>query len=114
MENLSTTSILARHLSRESKIDFAESIKSNLMPFLEIDKIILFGSFVKSSAPNDIDIAIFQNSDDNYLTLSMKYRKALRDVSKKIPLDIIPIKSGSKGVFLEEIERGKVIYEKRD
>ncbi len=113
MENINTVSTSAGYLPKELKNHFIKSIKRNLLPFSEIDKIILFGSFVKSSTPNDIDIAIFQNSDDNYLTLSMKYRKALRDVSKKIPLDIIPVKNGNRGMFLEEIERGKVIYEKR-
>jgi len=44
----------------------------------------------------------------------MKYRKALRNISKKIPLDVIPIEIGKTGMFLEEIEKGKVIYEKRD
>ncbi len=114
MKDTNTIFAPARYLSRDSKNNFTENIKKSLLPFSEIDKIILFGSFIKSNTPNDIDIAIFQNSKDNYLTLSMKYRKALRNISKKIPLDVIPIEIGKTGMFLEEIEKGKVIYEKRD
>jgi len=66
--------------------------------------VILFGSFIKSSNPNDIDIAIVQNSNDNFLTLSLKYRKVLRELSKIIPLDIVPIKANANGVFLDEID----------
>ena len=111
MKNRDTTFAPAVYLSEELKKNLTEHIQKNLLPFSEIDKIVLFGSFVKSNTPNDIDIAIFQNSDDNYLTLSMKYRKALRGVSRQIPLDVIPVKTGSRGMFLREIESGKVIYE---
>jgi len=90
-------------------------IIASLSSFPEIEKIILFGSFITSDAPNDIDIAVFQNSDENYLTLSLKYRKALRSLGKVIPLDVLPLKKGSHGLFIqEEITQGKVIYEKGD
>lgn len=79
---------------------------------MEIHKIIIFGSFIDLDNPNDIDIAVIQNSDSNFLILSLKYRKVLRDLSKKIPLDIIPLKENSKGVFMEEIIKGVMIYEK--
>lgn len=85
---------------------------NKLSQFKEIDKVILFGSFIKSNNPNDIDIAIVQNSNDNFLTLSLKYRKVLRNLSKTIPLDIVPIKANTNGVFLEEINKGQVVYEK--
>ena len=78
----------------------------------EIQKIVLFGSFVHSSRPNDIDIAIFQNSDEKYLSLALKYRKLAREVSKIIPVDIIPLKIPSTGAFVDEIESGEVIYER--
>ena len=99
-------------LSEDKKSNFIEIIKSQLSQFSEISKIVLFGSFIKSSEPNDIDIAIVQNSNDNYLKLSLKYRKVLRDLSKQIPLDIIPIKQGANGIFLNEIDNGLVIYER--
>jgi len=78
----------------------------------EIQRIVLFGSFLHSSTPNDIDVAIFQNSDQKYIALAMKYRKLVRNISKIIPVDILPIKSDAKGFFIEEIEKGKTIYER--
>ncbi|MEA2019998.1 MAG: nucleotidyltransferase domain-containing protein [Campylobacterota bacterium] len=99
-------------LTDNKKLTFINTIKEKLSQFSEVNKVILFGSFTKSSNPNDIDIAIVQNSNDNFLTLSLKYRKVLRDLSKIIPLDIVPIKENSKGVFLEEINKGQVVYER--
>lgn len=99
-------------LSDSKKQYFINTIKDKLSQFSEINKIILFGSFVKSNDPHDIDIAIIQNSNENYLTLSLKYRKILRDISKQIPLDIVPIKKDSKGAFLDEIEKGQIVYER--
>ena len=97
--------------------NFKNFIKKELIDSLisekEINKIIVFGSFVKSENPNDIDIAIFQNSNESYLSLAMKYRKLTRKIMKKIPLDILPIKSGVKNSsFLKEIESGELIYER--
>jgi predicted nucleotidyltransferase len=96
---------------------FKESIKKELIkslsPEKEISKIILFGSFIHSDKPHDIDIAIFQTSNDKYLELALKYRKLTRKISKKIPLDIIPIRSDVKNTsFFAEIEAGEVIYER--
>lgn len=99
-------------LTDNKKVNFINIIKDKLSQFQEVNKVILFGSFVKSNNPNDIDIAIVQNSNDNFLTLSLKYRKVLRELSKIIPLDIVPIKQNSKGVFLEEINKGQVVYER--
>jgi len=89
-----------------------ETIKQKLSQFQEVNRVIIFGSFMSSPNPHDVDIAIEQNSNDNYLCLSLKYRKVLRDLSKLIPLDIVPIKKGTEGVFLEEIFKGKVVYER--
>jgi len=99
-------------LTDNKKLNFINIIKDKLSQFQEVNKVILFGSFVNSNNPNDIDIAIIQNSNDNFLTLSLKYRKVLRELSKMIPLDIVPIKTNSKGVFLEEINKGQVVYER--
>ncbi|MBD3276464.1 MAG: nucleotidyltransferase domain-containing protein [Candidatus Marinimicrobia bacterium] len=79
----------------------------------EIRRIVLFGSFLSSNHPQDVDIAIFQDSNKNYLQLAMKYRKIMRPISKYIPLDIIPLKTdGEMTAFLDEISRGEVIYER--
>ncbi len=99
-------------LTSANKLNFINTIKEKLSQFSEINKIILFGSFVKSKNPNDIDIAIVQNSNDNFLTLSLKYRKVLRNLSKTIPLDIVPIKANTNGVFLDEINKGQIVYER--
>ena len=96
-----------------------EKIKSEIINTLsginDIEKIVLFGSFVKSDKPNDIDIGIYSRSEDNYLTLALTYRKLLRGISKIIPLDIIPLKN-NKGVsfFDNELYSGEVIYERRN
>jgi uncharacterized protein len=100
------------NLTDNSKLNFISIIKDKLSQFSEINKVILFGSFVKSNNPNDIDIAIIQNSNDNFLTLSLRYRKVLRELSKMIPLDIVPIKANTNGVFLEEINKGQIVYER--
>jgi uncharacterized protein len=79
----------------------------------EIEKIVIFGSFVKGSEANDLDIAIFQKSEEPYLPLTLKYRKKTRAVAKKIPLDIFPIRPGARDdLFLHEISTGEVIYER--
>jgi predicted nucleotidyltransferase len=100
------------NLTDKNKLNFTNIIKDKLSQFSEVNKVVLFGSFVKSNNPNDIDIAIIQNSNDNFLTLSLKYRKVLRDLSKLIPLDIVPIKQNSTGSFFDEINKGKVLYER--
>ena len=78
----------------------------------EISKIVIFGSFLKAKEPNDIDVAIFQNSKEIYLNLAMKYRKLTREIAKTLPVDIIPLKDNSSGIFLNEIIAGEIIYEK--
>ena len=87
-------------------------IREKLSKEQEIQKIVLFGSFVNSNNPNDIDIAIFQNSNEKYLSLSLKYRKLVREISRILPIDVIPLKTNVKGSFLNEIESGETIYER--
>jgi len=99
-------------MTKKTKKAYIECIKKELSQFIEINKIIIFGSFQNSKKPNDIDIAVIQNSDNNFLTLSLKYRKVLRDLAKKIPLDIVPLKENTKGIFMDEIIKGEIIYER--
>ncbi len=91
---------------------YIDSIKERLMNFPEVEKIIIFGSFLRSEEPHDIDVAIVQNSKNEYLDLSLKYRKALRDIARKIPIDILPLKKDYRSFFAEEIEKGTIIYER--
>ena len=82
----------------DNSISSKELTKSNLKKYIveqlsqqpEVEKIIIFGSFLKSNTPNDIDIAIFQNSCETYLTLALKYRKLLRPLYSISPI-VVPI-----------------------
>jgi predicted nucleotidyltransferase len=81
----------------------------------EVCRIVVFGSFVNSDDPQDMDVAVFQDSDEKYLPLAMKYRRKTRDIARVIPMDILPLKAGVQGeIFMDEIERGEVIYERSD
>lgn len=78
-----------------------------------IRKVVVFGSFLISDNPDDMDVAVFQDSNEGYIQLAMKYRKLTRGLSKRIPVDIFPIRPGvGKAVILPEIESGEVVYER--
>ncbi len=94
-----------------NKIELKNKIVDSLKGQAEIESIIIFGSFNKSDSPNDIDIAVVQNSSDNYLTLALKYRKLIRNISKEIAIDIFPIVKKNKNSFFKtEVASGEVIY----
>jgi predicted nucleotidyltransferase len=98
-------------LTDSQKKEIKTEIANSLLSSSEIEKIVVFGSFLESEFPNDIDIAIFQNSSDDYLTLALKYRKMIREISRKIPVDVIPIRKDAQSNFMTlEIEKGEVIY----
>ncbi|MCD6273655.1 MAG: nucleotidyltransferase domain-containing protein [Deltaproteobacteria bacterium] len=79
----------------------------------DIRKVVIFGSFLSSGSPQDMDVAVFQESSEGYIKLAMKYRKMTRVISKKIPIDIFPIKSNARDAsILSEIENGEVVYER--
>ncbi len=99
--------------TRLQKESLKQKIREILSQEKEIEKIFIFGSFINSAQPNDIDIAIFQNSDKPYLELAMKYRQLIRPIARMIAVDIIPIKSDvADGWFLSEIKTGELIYER--
>ncbi|PKL37677.1 MAG: nucleotidyltransferase domain-containing protein [Spirochaetae bacterium HGW-Spirochaetae-1] len=100
------------YLNTTEKEMIKEDIISSLKTNKEVKKIIVFGSFFKTENPGDIDVALFEDSDDDYLTLALKYRKQLRKISKILPIDIIPLKAGKESSFLDEINHGTVIYER--
>ncbi|MDO9542098.1 MAG: nucleotidyltransferase domain-containing protein [Kiritimatiellia bacterium] len=79
----------------------------------EVRKVVLFGSFENKTDPHDMDLAVFQDSGEDYLSLAMKYRRLVRPVAARIPVDVIPVKADADdGAFLTEIGKGEVIYEK--
>jgi predicted nucleotidyltransferase len=79
----------------------------------EVRRVVVFGSFLTVPAPHDLDVAVFQDSDEDYLPLALRYRRATRSIARRIPLDIFPVRpSGASGPFLAEIARGEVIYER--
>ena len=98
--------------SKSEKEKIKNQIKERLSKEKEIQKIVLFGSFVHSSNPNDIDIAVFQNSNEKYLSLSLKYRKLIREIAKILPVDVLPLKNDGQGFLLNEIKAGETIYER--
>lgn len=92
-----------------------QRLVSSLKDEGEVCRIVIFGSFVTSGDPHDLDVAVFQDSNEKYLPLAMKYRRKTRDIARMIPMDIIPMKANVQGdMFLDEIERGEVIYERAD
>jgi len=81
----------------------------------EVRKVVIFGSFLTSATPNDLDVAIFQDSHETYLPLAMKYRRKTHDIARQIPLDIIPLRADAQaGFFMDEIQQGEIIYERPD
>jgi predicted nucleotidyltransferase len=100
-------------LNNIQKEDIKREVADRLGREKEVRKIILFGSFLSRSDPHDMDVAVFQDSREDYLSLALKYRRLIRSVTERIPVDVIPIKSDAeRGMFLDEIESGEVIYER--
>ena len=101
------------HLTTEEKDAIKRDVVASLKDEPEIRRIVIFGSFVHSDDPNDMDIAVFQDSAETYLPLAVKYRVRLDRVSERIPLDVLPIRPDPRpSMFLLEIEKGEVIYER--
>lgn len=94
-------------------------MKSELVSALagdeKVEKIVIFGSFPHSVNPHDMDVAVFCASQDDYLTLALELRRKLRSLSKIIPIDLLPISVpyDPAALFLQEIDKGEVVYEKR-
>lgn len=100
-------------LTEKQKDELKKELVLCLKSDAEVKKIVVFGSFIDSSDPVDLDVAVFQESDEAYLPLAMKYRKKTRALARKIPIDIFPVRSNVKDhTFLSEIDRGEVLYER--
>jgi len=101
------------NLQRETREKLKEEIVAGLAGFPEVQRVVVFGSFVTSDDPHDLDIAVFQDSDESYYPLAMKYRRTLRSVAKKLPLDVIPLRRNpGEGTFMQETQKGEVLYER--
>ena len=101
--------------TEQQKQSLKQELAGRLKAEPEVRRIVVFGSFLTSDDPHDLDVAIVQDSDENYLPLALKYRKKTRDIARRIALDIIPLKPGAGGgLFMDEIRYGEVIYERRD
>ena len=100
-------------LSAEAKEALKREIVDALSGSAEVRRIVIFGSFVDSNDPHDMDIAIFQDSGETYYPLAMKYRRLLRGVAGKIPLDVIPVRPDpGEGPLMAEVSMGEVVYER--
>jgi len=100
-------------LSEAEKARLKADVVSCLSTDPEICRIVVFGSFLRSPSPEDMDIAVFQESTETYLALALKYRRQTREISRRMPLDIIPLRADRRGdPFLDEVCAGEVIYER--
>jgi len=98
-------------------VEQKEAIKREVADCLsrekEVHKVVLFGSFIKKTDPHDIDVAVFQDSREDYLSLALKYRRLIRPVAVRIPVDVVPVRSDAgNGAFLAEVGKGEIIYER--
>lgn len=99
-------------MTTENKASLKREVAECLRNAAEVRKIVIFGSFLVSASPNDMDVAVFQDSTEPYLPLALKYRRMTKAVAERIALDILPVRRGASGAFLDEINRGEVIYER--
>lgn len=98
-------------LSPEQRDELKRQVVACLRNEPEVRRIVLFGSFVASPSPQDVDVAVFQESEQGYLPLALKYRRLLRPVASRISVDVIPLRVHDPvGAFLHEIEQGEVVY----
>jgi len=100
-------------LTTEQKQRLKDQLTQTLAGEREVCRIVIFGSFLHSDDPHDLDVAVFQDSAEGYLPLALKYRRKTRQIARIIPVDIIPLKAnGEDGFFLDEIEQGETVYER--
>ncbi|HSC70081.1 MAG TPA: nucleotidyltransferase domain-containing protein [Candidatus Methylomirabilis sp.] len=98
-------------LTPEERTELKQQVVACLRNEPEVRRIVLFGSFVGSASPGDVDVAVFQESDEGYLPLALKYRRLLRPVTRRIPVDVFPLRvHEATGAFLHEVEQGEVVY----
>ncbi|SMP59296.1 hypothetical protein [Desulfonatronum lacustre] len=97
----------------ESRENVRKNLVTSLSPEPEVRRIVVFGSFLSATEPADVDVAVFQDSNEGYLQLAMKYRRLTREIAKTIALDILPLKeSHYPSAVPLSITEGQVIYER--
>ena len=111
------------------KIDkYIEIMLNILKEIINPKKIMIFGSYVygKPNEDSDLDLLIVIDKDEipkNYdekLEIKAEIRKLIRDINKKIAIDLIVFTVpeyqefiNSNSSFSREIlEKGKILYEK--
>lgn len=100
-------------LNELEKRSLKQALVDCLQTEQEVRRIVIFGSFLDSDEPRDMDVAVFQDGTEDYLPLALKYRRKTRAIAQRIALDILPLKIDSESdPFLAEVERGEVIYER--
>ena len=100
-------------LSEQEKDTLKRELVECLQTEEEVCKIVIFGSFLHSDDPHDLDVAVFQDTTEPYLPLAMKYRKKTRAIASRIALDILPVKFRAQDdPFLAEIAKGEIVYER--
>ena len=108
--------------------EIREQILARLTERVKLYRVILFGSYADGAPGPDSDIDLLVVTDDDFMPASFeenmrnyhKVSSALRDIKKKIPMDLIVhtrpmhekfMQLGS--MFSKEVaKRGEVLYEK--
>jgi len=100
-------------LTQQEKDRLTGELVACLSTEAEVRKIVVFGSFVDSPNPQDLDVAVFQEGSEGYLPLALKYRRITRRIAQRIPLDIVPLRAGASAhTFIEEIDKGVTLFER--
>src|SRR5437773_150985 len=101
-------------LSESDKEWIRRELADRLGREAEVRKVVIFGSFLSNPEPHDLDVAVFQDSDESYLPLALKYRKILRPLAQRLALDVLPFRAnGPNGWFVRnEVLSGETIYER--
>ena len=95
---------------------------------IDIQKVILFGSYAQKfeNEDSDIDLLIVLNDNtlpknyDEWLGLKMKVRRLLRDINNSVAIDLLVYTKPQYEKILQEMnsfqkeihEKGKILYEK--
>ncbi len=99
--------------TKYSKSTITQFLVDAMKDDLEIREIIVFGSFLRSDNPGDIDVAVRGTFHQGYLETAIRLRKKVRHIAKILPVDIVPIREDAPhNSFMQEIRKGKVIYER--